>query len=934
MNQFRRTYQNFGVFLLLLVAVLVLLLHGVFLPDHTLFSNDGPLGRLASACHEFPDRFTGCWSDLNSIGAGGGVTPVGISSGLQYLLQPVWFSKLYALLSLIILGLGAWCYFSQLRLAPVACVLGGLAAALNSCFFSVACWGVAAQAINAGMFFFAMAALANPAAPRPWWRVVLAGLAVGMCVIEGSDIGAIYSLFIVFFILYQAWLEAGTIGRRLTVGLSRLAVVVVFAGFIAAQAVSSLVGNNITGIVGTDQDAQTKASRWDWATQWSLPVAETAGLAVPGLFGYRMDQKDGGVYWGNIGQDPQVTRYLANGQQGSPPRGFLRYSGGGFYAGLLVLVVAFWAGCQALRGKTSCFTATQCRWLWFWLVAGGISLLLAYGRFAPFYQWVYALPYFSTIRNPVKFINLVSVALIILFAHGLDGLCRLYFQSGPPALSPLKTGGKNPAAFDRLWVRGLWMGVGVCALAWIEYATSGPALAQYLRSQQIKIETVDGIASFSIHQAAWALFFLVLAAGLITAIIRGRFTGARARWGAILLGLLLFADLGRANLPWVFYWNYVEKYASNPVLDLLRERPYENRVAYLAGPPDPSFKGLYKIFRLEWLQQLFPYYNIQALDVIEMPRVPADLSAYSKAINATPDTQPIAAGRRLWQLTSCRYVLARTDAFDAANQAADPAHPIFRLRQRFDLVPKPGHENTDSPDDVTAILSDTGPSALFENTEALPRVALYSHWEVNTNNQAVLADLGDPAFDFTKTILVSGDVPAPASPGTASPNQTAGTVTFASYAPKHIVLQTSAPAATVLLYNDHYDPDWRLLVDGRPEKILRCNFIMRGVYLPPGSHTLDFSYQPPYRLIYVSLAGIGLALVVLTVVLVPSRRPLSPAHAPVPVPPAVAAPLTAPIPSTASVAPVAPPRPPTPPAPAPTAPAKKPATPPRPRRRK
>ena len=73
----------------------------------------------------------------------------------------------FAVGALIILGLGAWCYFSQLRLAPVACVLGGLAAALNSCFFSVACWGLAAQAINAGMFFFAMAALANPAAPRP-----------------------------------------------------------------------------------------------------------------------------------------------------------------------------------------------------------------------------------------------------------------------------------------------------------------------------------------------------------------------------------------------------------------------------------------------------------------------------------------------------------------------------------------------------------------------------------------------------------------------------------------------------------------------------------------------------------------------------------------------------------------------------------------------
>jgi len=71
-----------------------------------------------------------------------------------------------------------------------------------------------------------------------------------------------------------------------------------------------------------------------------------------------------------------------------------------------------------------------------------------------------------------------------------------------------------------------------------------------------------------------------------------------------------------------------------------------------------------------------------------------------------------------------------------------------------------------------------------------------------------------------------------------------------------------------LLLNDHYDPNWNVRVDGQPEKVLRCNFIMRGVYLAAGRHTIEFRFQPPYGLLYVSLAAIGLALVVLTVVLV------------------------------------------------------------------
>ena len=52
--------------------------------------------------------------------------------------------------------------------------------------------------------------------------------------------------------------------------------------------------------------------------------------------------------------------------------------------------------------------------------------------------------------------------------------------------------------------------------------------------------------------------------------------------GGILLGLLLVADLGRANVPWVITWNWVQKYATNPVIDFLREKPYEHRVAVLA----------------------------------------------------------------------------------------------------------------------------------------------------------------------------------------------------------------------------------------------------------------------------------------------------------------------------------------------------------------
>jgi hypothetical protein len=61
-----------------------------------------------------------------------------------------------------------------------------------------------------------------------------------------------------------------------------------------------------------------------------------------------------------------------------------------------------------------------------------------------------------------------------------------------------------------------------------------------------------------------------------------------------------------------------------------------------------------------------------------------------------------------------------------------------------------------------------------------------------------------------------------------------------------------------------------VLVDGRPQKMLHCNFIMRGVSVTPGAHTVEFRFQPPYKLIYVTLVATGAALLLLAGVMVAS----------------------------------------------------------------
>jgi hypothetical protein len=887
------------LFAVLLVVILAALFGKSFLPDYVHFSNDGPLGQENAKWLQPPDCFIGGWTDLNDIGNNAGSCPLGLTSLTRWVLGPVGYVKFFPPIALFVLGLGAWTFFRQLRLSPLAAALGALAAALNSAFFSPACWGVASQQVAIGMDFLALALVVSNTSETPafirWTRLCLAGLAVGMNVMEGADIGAIFSLFVAAFVLFKAltdengpgWLKWGR-------GVGQIAVIAIFAGFIAMQSVVALVGSQITGIAGTGQDTESKAQHWDWATQWSVPKIEALGLFIPGLFGYRMDTPKnmmdfsqdaykGGNYWGGVGRDPAIDRFFASGKEGSPPPGLMRFSGGGNYAGVLVSLVALWAMAQLLRRQNPAFIASQRRFIWFWSVILIVTLLLAFGRFAPFYKLLYMLPYASTMRNPCKFLAIFSWALVILFAYGIHGLSRRYLDisaaNSTSPLAQLKNWWVKARGFDRNWTLVCVLAFIGSVLGWLIYAMEKPGLVHYLQLVGFPDEDMaKDIAAFSIGQVGWFIILFAAAVGLCTLIIAGIFAGRRAKLGGILLGTLLVMDLGRANLPYIIHWDYKQKYeigSLNPIVDFLRTKPYEHRVAY--GLPRPlstpaQFELFDELYSIEWAQHHFPYYNIQSLDKIQMPRMPADLEAFEGALRIgirqdssgqwILDSGTFPRVGRLWELTNTRYLLGPAGLLDLFNEQFDPGWQRFRIVQRFTIALKPGvNEFHQRLEELAAVPKDTGDYALIEFTGALPRARLYSNWQVSTNDDATLKTLVSTNFDPWQTVLVS--TPLPGVPAANAANQNAGSIEFKSYAPKNIVLSAPADAPAVLLLNDRFDSHWRVLVDGKPAELLRCNFIMRGVYLTPGQHTVEFKFSLPNGPFYVTLTAIvvGLCLV-------------------------------------------------------------------------
>ncbi|MEO8426896.1 MAG: hypothetical protein ABI651_07275 [Verrucomicrobiota bacterium] len=852
----RPGWRNFFWMLLCSAGVLAVLFYKSFDPAQALFANDGPLGANKAAAMALPEAFKGIWHDLNWVGGWTGSALPTLTYVLNWILGPVGFAKFYAPITVLVLGLSAWFFFRQLGFRPMVCLLGGLAAALNMDFFSYACWGLGTLPLCVAFVFLALAAVAST--DKGWPRFVLAGFAVGMSVMEGFDNGAIFSLYISAFVVFQALTSEAKPGPALAKGIGRTACVAIFSGFIAAHALSILTGTQIKGIVSTHQDKQGREANWRFATQWSFPKIEMLRFLIPGLFGYGPPEMygippeayDGMNYWGSVGQDEEWEAYFSSKKPGVDPstiRGTLRLSGSGEYSGVLVVLVAAWTIAQARRKKDSAFSESERKFIGFWLVMALVSLLLAFGRYAPFYRIIYALPYFSTIRNPVKWLHPFQLALIVLFGYGLEGLSRRYLASAGAKAESLKAHLKSwwasAPVFDRKWTTGCLIFLAASLLGWLVYGASHAELEQHLQRVFFPPQLAAPIAAFSLKEVSWYVLFLALSLIGFLLLLSGWFRSDRAKWAGLTLGIVLVMDLGRANLPWIVHYNYLERYASDPVLDILRDKPYEHRVVAPKFQTPSQFAFFQQIYYLHWLQYRFPYYNIQSLDIIQMPRLPEDIAAFQGALGNSP--------ARLWQLTNTRYLLAWIGLLPAINQQLDPELQRFKLHTAFELYQKV----TNGP--ILVRTNTTGPFALIEFTGALPRAKLYSNWQVSTNDMATLQQLTSTNFNPTQSVLVAGQLPTAPNNST---NQNAGTVTFKSYEPKRIILEADAAKPSVLLLNDRYDPQWNVWVDGRRDTLLRCNFHMHGVFLPAGKHTVEFRFEPPNGSFYISLAAIALGL--------------------------------------------------------------------------
>ena len=75
---------------------------------------------------------------------------------------------------------------------------------------------------------------------------------------------------------------------------------------------------------------------------------------------------------------------------------------------------------------------------------------------------------------------------------------------------------------------------------------------------------------------------------------------------------------------------------------------------------------------------------------------------------------------------------------------------------------------------------------------------------------------------------------------------------------KRVALTAETPTPGVLVLSDAWYPGWQVTVDGKPAPLLRADYALRGVALPAGRHTVEFTYWSRPAALGLLLSAVGI----------------------------------------------------------------------------
>jgi hypothetical protein len=449
---------------------------------------------------------------------------------------------------------------------------------------------------------------------------------------------------------------------------------------------------------------------------------------------------------------------------------------------------SFYFGVVPLLFAVLAFFGKKDRLFWGLAATSVFALLLSFGsHFDTFYGLFFNyFPFFNKFRTPSLVLLLVVLAGIIWAGYGLRFVLGL--------------------EGNEVWKKRLLIGGAICLALLILFVVAGGAFSGLFGSfskageeRQYKPEQIAQLRQIRFDMLkkdlVLSLLWLSLAFAAAWAFVSRKL---KANWFVIAVMLISVIDL------WRFSHQFFEPQSPgdalgglrpNKVVEALKQDKSMFRVMPLgriaqdnrwAAWEVPSMGG-YHGAKMRSYQDYLDYVLNKGSD----PRIPVNFDGYS-ALN-------------------CKYFVAEGQ-----------------------LPPELGFEQV--------AIDQTDKWVLYRNPKALDRAYFVDSIEVITDRKQVLQRLTRGDFAWRSMATVDENLPGLI----AVAAQRRAEIT--EYIPHRVKLHAEVSGLSFMVLSDaYYAPGWEAFDNGQPTRTYLVNGYVRGVYLRPGSHDLEFRYTGKYE---------------------------------------------------------------------------------------
>ncbi|NLX24817.1 MAG: hypothetical protein GXY61_02495 [Lentisphaerae bacterium] len=574
-------------------------------------ASDLNIGRLAFIKRHLPESFIGYFTGNQLFGStGAGFSLFNVLLAVQPLM---FFANSFYGMVLVAGSLSMVWYLRMWNRSWLASVVGALIAFwVNSVMLPAAGHAYKMEVLALSVLALGLIekAVRAESIRKSLGFAILAGLSVGIMMIEQQDVALLAGLFIGSYAVFRL---VQVHGRAVLSWLTVLLPVGVVALLLSGSTIAKSYEHNISEATTTQDNGE---EHWNFITQWSLVPAEWPDLVASGWAGWASNDPQG-PYWGKLGQSAEWSK---TGQ------GFQNFRIAGNYIGIIPFLLGGFGLMMAIRNRKN----AEGKLHLFWSIAGLVGIGLAFGKYSILYKLFYHLPLVGNIRAPIKLLDNFQICLGIVSAYGLDRLL---------------TDERKKRSTKIFWIAGSAIG-GLMLLAGLKVLAFPDAWTTEFSRLGYEPFTETMLKNMSLAWIHGGLLALILAA-LVYLVWKG---WRQTKWVAAIFSLVLAIDSLILTSHYFRASDISALDKGNVVVDYIRDNQGDERTYFI------DTGGIYT----QWLASDGPYRGLNLFNIWQMSRMPAD---YTEFLGTVERNQI-----RLWELASIKYVAAPASILQQLSQ--------------------------------------------------------------------------------------------------------------------------------------------------------------------------------------------------------------------------------------------------------------------------